>query len=183
MMDFANPKPITQGKHYALFVPVVESEEGLALVYERRSPNLRRQPSEICFPGGKIDEGETVHQAAVRELYEELGVTPTEIYGETDFLIHRNGDVIYPVLGKIKPPFTPNESEVEKVLTIPISFLKTQKEEGAVLLSARFAENIPEIPEDYPFQTGKDAFPIYRFQGEVIWGMTGKITKSILGYL
>ncbi|MFI3253035.1 MAG: CoA pyrophosphatase [Eubacteriales bacterium] len=178
-----HPKPMNSGKCYALFVPIVAEEEGLALVYERRSAKLRRQPSEICFPGGRMEEGETVVEAAVREMKEELGVSPQEIYGETDFLIHRNGDIIYPVLGKITPPYVPYPEEVEKVFSVPISVLKSQHEAGVVLLGAELESPVSGVPEHYPFQRAKDRFSVYRWEGEVIWGITGKITNHILKYL
>ena len=39
---------------YAVLVPMVEGEEGLSLLYEVRAHTLRRQPGEVCFPGGRI---------------------------------------------------------------------------------------------------------------------------------
>lgn len=179
------PQALSQGNAYALFVPLVDTEEGLSLVYEKRAKKMRRQPGEICFPGGKIDPGENIQQAALRELEEELGVTPLEVYGRTDFLQLRNSDMIYPVLGKITPNYTINQDEVERVFSVPVAQLKTQVEEASIKLSPSplFPKEQIGRTEEYPFSSAIESFSIYRWKGDIIWGMTGRITKSILSYL
>lgn len=53
----------------------------VAMVNERGETLVQLRPSSSAhgnlweFPGGKIDQGESPHAAAVREIYEELGVT------------------------------------------------------------------------------------------------------------
>ena len=37
---------------YAVLVPLVERDGELHLLYEVRASTLRRQPGEVCFPGG-----------------------------------------------------------------------------------------------------------------------------------
>ena len=63
---------------YAVLIPFVTTEEGKALLLEVRS-QLVKQPGEICFPGGRVEAGETPAETAVRETCEELGLKPEDI--------------------------------------------------------------------------------------------------------
>ena len=45
------------------------------IIFEVRGKNLREQPGDICFPGGKIDKDETPKEAVIREIEEELGLS------------------------------------------------------------------------------------------------------------
>ena len=56
---------------YAVLVPVAETAEGLSLLYEVRSPALHHHSGEVCFPGGRMEPGETPEQcAAVLRRYQ-----------------------------------------------------------------------------------------------------------------
>ena len=67
---------------FAVLVPLVETERGLCLLYEVRSHTLRRQPGEICFPGGELEGDESVVVCALRETQEELGIPTVGIEKE-----------------------------------------------------------------------------------------------------
>nr|WP_330406537.1 NUDIX domain-containing protein [Clostridioides difficile] len=73
---FKNYKPYINGyknmKRASVLIPIVEINN-THIYYEVRSKNLKHQPSEISFPGGKIESGETPYEAVIRETCEELG--------------------------------------------------------------------------------------------------------------
>ena len=50
---------------------LVENEKGQLLVEDRKDPDW---PG-ICFPGGHVEKGESFTQAAIRETFEETGLT------------------------------------------------------------------------------------------------------------
>lgn len=56
-------------REHAVILPVIEKAEDLHILFEVRSQRMRRQPGEVCFPGGKIDSGETPQEAALREMW------------------------------------------------------------------------------------------------------------------
>ena len=47
---------------------------GAALILTRRSLKLRNHAGQWALPGGRIDEGETPEETALREMREEIGL-------------------------------------------------------------------------------------------------------------
>ena len=117
---------------YAVLCPLVERPDGLHLLFEVRSAALHRQPGEVCFPGGRMEAGETPEQCALRETEEELAIPrqEVEILGRPDFICNQAGFLMQPVLGLVSaagfaagappppgggggaPPFRQESSEV-----------------------------------------------------------------------
>jgi 8-oxo-dGTP pyrophosphatase MutT (NUDIX family) len=96
----------------------------------RRASRMRKHAGQFALPGGKVDPGESVEQAALRELEEELGLScnSSDILGMLDDYSTRSGFCITPVVvwlgeGAI---ITPNPDEVATVFHIPLEELKRE---------------------------------------------------------
>ena len=59
---------------FAVMAPLVRVGGETHLLFEVRALHMRRQPGEVCFPGGRIEPGEEPVECAVRETTEELGI-------------------------------------------------------------------------------------------------------------
>jgi 8-oxo-dGTP diphosphatase len=70
------------GDSLAPYVNALFVRNGMVLL-ARRSPGRPSYPGLWSFPGGHAERGETMMEALVRELREEVGVTPSE----TSFLV------------------------------------------------------------------------------------------------
>ena len=96
-----------------------------ALLLTRRSPQLSRHAGQWALPGGRIDEGETAEQAALREMSEEvdLHLDASTVLGRLDDYVTRSGFVIMPVVvwAGAARDITPNPHEVASVHRIPIT--------------------------------------------------------------
>lgn len=96
-----------------------------ALVLTRRASQMRRHAGQWALPGGRLDEGETPEQAALRELSEEVGLLlpPEAVMGRLDTFITRSGFAMTPVVvwAGAAQDMVANPDEVASVHRIPIT--------------------------------------------------------------
>jgi 8-oxo-dGTP pyrophosphatase MutT (NUDIX family) len=71
-----------------------------ALLLTRRSEKLRNHPGQWAFPGGRVEPGESIVEAALREMHEEVGLDLPEsaVLGRLDDFVTRSGFVMAPVV-------------------------------------------------------------------------------------
>ena len=115
-------------RHAAVAIVIVDAGDGqAALLLTTRPEGLRRHGGQYALPGGRLAEGETAHQAALRELEEELGLTLDEnrIIGDLDDYPTRSGFCITPVVvwGGEAGAIHPDPDEVDQVYRIPLADL------------------------------------------------------------
>ena len=176
-------------KFFSVLVPVVEKEGKLYLLYERRARDMKRQPGEICFPGGELEQDETTKECALRETWEEIGI-PQEsrrVVSQLDTIYTYSNFAMYCYLGivdaKALDHMVLNPGEVEEAFLVELDWLLTHEPE------IYWTDVIPEPPEGFPYEKvtggmpyswrkGKAPVPVYEeYDGNVIWGLTARITK------
>ena len=100
-------------------------EPGIILTVRRE--HLRTHAGQVAFPGGRIDPGEDVVAAALREAHEEVLVPPAlvEVVGAIEPYRTVTGYVVTPVLGVLPPDLAlePHEHEVADLFEAPLAFL------------------------------------------------------------
>lgn len=104
--------------------------DDLDLLLTRRSPTLTHHPSQVSFPGGGIDPGDTgPAAAALREAVEETGLDPTgvEVLGTLPALpVVASGNLVTPVLAWWTRPSAvaaADPAETVDVFRVPVAEL------------------------------------------------------------
>lgn len=114
----------------AVAVTIVLGEAGEASVpIFQRPARMRRHAGQMALPGGRVQAGEDVEAAALRELEEELGlvVPPDHVLGLLDDFDTVSGFTITPVVvwsGARAGELRPSEEEVAIPFIVPLSMLR-----------------------------------------------------------
>lgn len=174
---------------YAVLCPLVERPEGVHLLFEVRSRTVS-QGGEVCFPGGRMEPGETPQSCALRETEEELAIPreQVQLLGTPDFICNQRGFLLHPVLGVVSSKgleaLRPSPAEVAEVFTVPLSFFRqTPPECYRYALEPQMPDTFPYeavgIPRNYPWASGWVEVPVWHYGPHVIWGMTARIARSL----
>lgn len=185
------PQPLEIKREYAVVVPLINIEGSWEIIYEVRAKNLKRQPGEISFPGGKVEEKETYRDAAIREAMEELNIKRENIniVGELDYLLTRDNTTIHSFLAIIEnidiDDIKPSHEEVDHIFTVPIDFFvknepKLYYVELHPAISNDFPYNLIPNGKDYNWRIDKYSVYLYNYRDYIIWGYTAKMTKSFI---
>ncbi|MEM7020748.1 MAG: CoA pyrophosphatase [Pseudomonadota bacterium] len=172
-------QPDPERKHAAVAITVIDNGEGqAAFILTRRAARLRSHGGQWALPGGRLDEGETPTDAALRELEEEVGLTlgHDDILGTLDDYTTRSGYIMTPVIAWSgeHPELTPNPGEVAAVFRIP--FTELMREDAPQI------ESIPEsdrpvirMPIDDGFVNAPTAALLYQFREVAIQGKETRV--------
>lgn len=174
----------------SVLLPIVETEEGPAVLFTVRAKTLRRQPGEICFPGGHVECSDGGYlRAAIRETCEELGTTEEniQILGDLDIFVTHGGPILHPFVGVLKEYKNLNFSraEVDSLLIVPLKALLEQKPFVCEMdLADHPGEDFPFdlVPQRIRVWRKRKRYHVYFYQygGQVIWGMTARILFGFL---
>ncbi|MFI0356828.1 NUDIX hydrolase [Actinomadura sp. 9N407] len=119
--------PDSPGSRRAGVVLCVVEDAGVPSVILIKRADRGRNAGQWGLPGGRMDEGETPEQAALRELHEELGLElePSEVLGRLDDFPATSGFAITPiVVAPADPgPLRPSPDEVKSVHHVSLARL------------------------------------------------------------
>ena len=142
---------------FAVVAPVVCSPNRAELLIEVRAAGIS-QAGDPCFPGGRIEPGETPAEAAARECAEELGIRldPKTFLGQlptVQTMLGRRTNVYVCMLSpEDAAEMRLNPSEVSELLRVPMEFFLAR-------------------PDDASFPVGD----------HIIWGMTAGAIRHLCG--
>ena len=149
-----------------------------ALLLTRRAVTLRNHSGQWALPGGRVDEGETAEQAALRELAEEVDLVldASAVLGRLDDYATRSGYVITPVVvwaGAARAA-QPQEAEVASVHRIPVAELL--RADAPMLNQVRGAEHpVLRMPVGERWIAAPTAAVLYQFRELCLLGRPTRV--------
>ncbi|WP_406542305.1 NUDIX hydrolase [Clostridium ljungdahlii] len=175
--------------HYnknSVMIPLCSMDGELNLLFEVRSLNLKHQPGDICFPGGKMEKGEIPKDTAIRETMEELNLNREDIefIGDMDYIVTPYNFIMYPFVCKLnREDISPSKEEVDHVFTVPLNFFIDKEpvlHEIEIVPHPKedFPYNLIIGGENYKFRRGKMPSYFYTYKDYIIWGFTALIIKK-----
>jgi 8-oxo-dGTP pyrophosphatase MutT (NUDIX family) len=157
---------------------LAEAREQAAFILTTRAAKLSNHAGQRAYPGGRLDPGETVEQAALRELEEEVGLRLDEnsVLGRLDDYATRSGFVITPVVvwGGKDVDLIPNPGEVDQIHRIPLQELL--RKDAPILDSIEESEHpVLKMPLGDEWFAAPSAAIAYQFREVALLGKSTRV--------
>ena len=138
-----------------------------------RSSHLPTHAGQVSFPGGVLEASETIIAAALREAFEEVGISPETIRvvgSLTTLYVPASNFALHPVVGICEslPNLQPATTEVDRILHVPIAELASPQN---LHLGARWRK------------TQTYEVPFFEVCSERVWGATSMVLAEVLTVL
>jgi 8-oxo-dGTP pyrophosphatase MutT (NUDIX family) len=136
------------------------------VILTKRASHLQHHPGQIAFAGGKVEAGESVEEAALREAFEEIGLTTAEVSGRLPVHETVTGFAVTPILACVRQKFdpVPERGEVDEVFTVPLRYVM---DPSKYVIEQRQWQGMPRRYYAVPYG------PYY------IWGATARILRGL----
>lgn len=164
---FDHPDPPKPGSVLILLHP---ADGSIQIPLIKRPDYLGAHSGQVSLPGGKAEPGESPTETALREAFEEIGVTPNQVSvvgSLSPFFVMPSNFMVTPVVGYLAHPmsFVPDAKEVERILFADLSALLA---EDAVRETEIVAARL------FPMRA-----PHFLIEDEVVWGATAMMLNEL----
>ncbi len=153
----------------AVLIPLVPRDGELHVLLTQRTAHMKDHPSQISFPGGRVEGGdENRVETALREAEEEIGLARerVSVLGTLPDYDMPSGFRISPVVGWIDPPFELklDPVEVAAAFEVPLEFLR---------------DPANHFYRRYEFNGRERDYIAMPYEGRYIWGATAGMLQRL----
>ncbi len=141
----------------------------LVLIIRNSYPGVHS--SQIAFPGGKVEDSDlNLEETALRETYEEIGISPDKISVIRSFssiYIPPSNFIVYPFLGVASNEliFKLQEEEVAGIIELPLNLLLDDSIITTKTLETSYSKSID--------------VPVFQINEHSVWGATAMMLSEL----